>query len=208
VTVEIDISDIPLETFYTDERCKRIERIIQSKEKFKDFRVKRLRREEDPSLDIYIMMDATENFWVWMNEWEVDALNDSEILSYITVTKETSQRTNPTESWSFILMCFSMSLFLVFPLIIVFVPEFPMYDFIFGIMVISLIASIVFGLNFKRKNDEYKQSEREFEMEIMEQHPLFVESLRKFATLQDITDSQREEYLERIQEIESKMADI
>ena len=205
MTVEIDVSDIPLGSFYIDERCKRIERIIQGKEEYAEFRVKRARREEDPSLDIYVVMDATENYWVWMNEWEVDALNDSEILSYITVTKETSQKPNPTESWSFILMCFSMSLFVVFPLIIILVPEFPMYDFIFGIMVISLITSIVFGLNFKKKNDEYKQSEREFEIEMMKQYPLFVESIRKFATLPDITASQRENYTKRLQEIESKL---
>lgn len=208
MTVEIDVSDIPLGSFYLDERCKRIERIIQSKEEYTEFRVKRARGEDAPSLDIYIVMDATENFWVWMNEWEVDALNDSEILSYITVTKETSQRPNPTESWSFILMCLSMSLFMVFPLIIILVPEFPMYDFIFGIMVISLIGSIVFGLNFKRKNDEYKQSEREFEIQVMQQHPLFLESIRKFAALQNITESQREKYLERIHEFESTMADL
>jgi hypothetical protein len=68
VTVEIDVSDIPLGSFYIDERCKRIERIIQSREEYAEFRVKRARMEEDPSLDIYIVMDTTENFWVWMNE--------------------------------------------------------------------------------------------------------------------------------------------
>ena len=102
--VEIDVSDIPLGSYYTDERCKRIERIIQEEEEYTEFRVKRYRREEDSSLDIYVIMDATENYWVWMYEWEVDELADSEILSYVTVTKETSQKPDPTENYM-IIMC-------------------------------------------------------------------------------------------------------
>ena len=121
MTVEIDVSDIPLGSLYTDERCKRIERIIQSKEEYTEFRVKRARQEEDPSLDLCIAMDATENYWVGMYEWEVDTLSDSEILSYFIVTKETSQRPNPTESWSFIFMSFCSALFLVFPIIFILV---------------------------------------------------------------------------------------
>ena len=142
--MEIDVSDIPLGSFYTDERCKRIERIIQSKEEYTEFRVKRAREGEDPSLDIYVAMDASENFWVWMYEWEVDALNDSEILSYFIVTKETSQRPNPTEGWSFILMSLCSALFLVFPIIFILVPEFvndvnEIMDVIIVIKIVSLM---------------------------------------------------------------------
>jgi hypothetical protein len=205
VTVEIDVSDIPLGSLYTDERCKRIERIIKSKEEYTEFRVKRARREEDPSLDIFIAMDATENYWVWMNEWEVDALSDSEILSYFIVSKETSQRPDPTENW-LILSSFSMALFLVFPLIFILVPEFVndvsgVMDVIIVIMIVALIGSITSGWIFKGKNERHKQSEREFEIDIMKQNPLYLEAIRKFTKLQGITESQRKEYLERYKEL-------
>lgn len=204
MTVEIDVSDIPLGSLYIDERCKRIERIIKKEEEYAEFSIKRSRREEDPSLDIYIIMDATENFWVWMHEWEVDALSDSEILSYVIVTKETSQRPDPTENWG-ILMSLFMALFLVFLIIIILVPAFPIYDSISGIMLFSLIGVFVSGWIFKGKLEEHKQSGREFEIEMMKQYPLFVESIRKFAALPDVTKSQREKYTERLQEIESKL---
>ena len=204
MTIEIDISDIPLGTFYTDERCKRIERIIQSKGEYSEFRAKRSRKEENPTLDIYIIMDATENFWVWMHEWEVDALSDSEILEYITVTKETSQRSDLTENWG-ILMSLFIAISLVFPFIIILVPDFPIFDFIIGIMVLSFIGSVVSGVIFKMKYDEYKESERKFEIEMMKLYPLFVESIRKFAALSDITEVQSENYRKRLQEIESKL---
>lgn len=204
MTVEIDVLDIPFGSFYTDERCKRVERIIQRKEEYAEFRVKRYRGEEDPTLDTYVIMDVTENFWVWMYEWEVDALSDSEILSYVTVTKETSQRPDPTQNLMIVTSLFA-ALFLSFIIIVAFVPEFPVNDIIIGIALVSLVASLISGWIFKVRHEAHMQNEREFEIEIMRSHPLFLEAIRKFAALQDINESNRERYLKRIQEIESGM---
>ncbi len=204
--VEIDISDIPIGSFYTDERSKRIEMIIRDKEEYVQFIVKRYRGQEDPSHDGYIVMDETENAWVWMYEWEVDVLNDAEIMSYVTVTKETSQRPDPTENWMIISSLFA-ALFITF-LILLFIPDFPpIYDFIIGTMLVFLGGTVITGWMYRGKYRAHKQSEKEFEIATMTRHPLFLESIRKFAALENISESQSEIYLERIQEIESKMVD-
>ena len=204
--VEIDVSDIPFGSYYTDERCKRVERIIQEKEEYTEFRVKRYRREEDSSMDIYVIMDATENYWVWMYEWEVDELTDSEIISYVTVTKETSQKPDPTENYM-IIMCLFIALLVSFIIVVVVLPEYQTNPGLITIILALLIFSFISGWIYKRKYKAHMQSEREFEKATMTRYPLFLESIRKFAILPDIGESQREIYLERIQEIESKMVD-
>ena len=204
--IEVDISDIPFDSFYVDERCKRVERVIRGNEDYADFKVKRHRGEEDPNDDMYVIMDSTENFWVWMYGWEVDALDDSEILSYVTVTKETSQRPDPTENWG-ILFSFLFALFLSFVLFVILVPEFQTNGIILGIILLSLVASLIIGAIFNRKNKAHMLQEKEYEIGMMTRHPLFIEVIRKFAALDDISDLQREEYLRRISEIEEKMAD-
>jgi hypothetical protein len=205
VTVEIDVSDIPYGSFYTDARSKRVERIIQNKEEYSTFIVKRYRREQDPSLDIYIAMDETENYWVWMYEWEIDALDDDEIFSYVTVTKETSQRPDPTQHF-LIASSFSIALFLSLLICIIIVPEVSTNSIILGVMLVSLITSFITGGIFRGKNREHMQNEREFEAAMITRHPLYHESLRKFSALSNISESQRENYLERIQETDAKMS--
>jgi hypothetical protein len=205
VKIEVDISNIPFDSFYIDERCKRVERITQGTEEYATFKVKRYRGETDPRNDMYIIMDTTENFWVWIYEWEVDASDDSEILSYVTVVKETSRRPDPTENWG-ILFAFLFALFLSFVIFMVLVPEFQTNSTIQAIIVLFLIASLITGWIFNRKYSVHMLQEREYEIGVMARHPQFIEAIRKFAALDDVSYSQREEYLKRIHEIDEKMA--
>ena len=206
MTVEIDISDIPIGTSFTDERSKRVQEIIRKEADYADFIVKRYREQEDPSQDIYIMMDATENYWVWMYGWEIDALDDAEIFSYFTVTKETSQRTDPNVNWM-IAASFLFALSLALIITVIFSPELLEYNWFIWLIILPMAFSFVTGWIYTKKNRVHQQSEKEFEVSIHSKHPLFAQALHKFSKLPDISDEQRTIYQERIHELEKKMAD-
>ena len=202
--VEIDISDMAYDSLYTDERCNRIQRILENQEEYSDFLVKRQRGNEEPSKDIYIVMDASENYLIWMYGWEVDALDDSEILDYFIVTNDRDDSLDPTLNWMVSSAC-SIALFM--SLVFTYVVIDSSLSFLVGPMIISFIAGIILYWIYHMKNKVYVQGKKEKEIELMTRHPLFFEAIRKFAALPDISEVQRKEYQKRLQEIESKMRD-
>lgn len=140
--------------------------------------------------------------------WEIDALNDSELASYIIVSYETSQLDNPAENFYLMGAC-ATALFITlagaFPIIFQDIQTIiPSYTII---TIASLfIGLFLFGVGYHKSKVQTQQMRQTFG-EIMSRHPLFLQAIRKFSGLPDIGNSEREEYLERIKEIEEKMAD-
>jgi hypothetical protein len=206
VRFEVDVSDIPLDSFYRDERCGRLEKILQERADYAEYTVKRYRIEDEPEMDPYYIINPQDTYMMWLNEWEIDALDDSEMLSYIMVTIETSEKENPVDNVLMVASLFA-ALFLSFILLWAIIPEFRTYSFYPILALSSLLLMVISGGLAYRANRGYSQRKRESDIVTMKQNPLFLQAIRKFASLIDISDSKRDEYVTRVQEIEMFLSD-
>ncbi|MBD3408547.1 MAG: hypothetical protein GF411_20655 [Candidatus Lokiarchaeota archaeon] len=204
--VEIEISDLSFGSFYLDERCKRVEEILHDSDKFQRFRVKRVRRYDDSEKDPYYVMDHHDKYWVWMNPWEIDELNDRGVLEYITVVKETSYQQNPFDNY-LILGSLLVAVIIVFIINIIISPELASNLYIQLIIFGSLIGIIILTPISKKKISEHKENERACKARLISENPLYLEAMQKFTTLSYISAEQRKEYESLLEEIESDIAD-
>ncbi|MBN2228624.1 MAG: hypothetical protein JW779_03450 [Candidatus Thorarchaeota archaeon] len=207
MSFEVDIADIPIDSFYRDERCKKLESILRLDSDFAEYKVKRYRIEEEQTQDPYfIINEKEEENMMWLNEWEIDSLDDSELLSYVTVTIKTSRRPNPVENWM-LFACFFAALFLSSIVLYFIIPEFQTYSFYPPLIVTSFILMAILGGIAYTKSKSHSRGVKELDTELMQQNPEFLEAIRKFAALTNITDSKRVEYERRLQELESLLQD-
>ena len=209
MSFEVDFSDIPSDSFYGDDRCKKLERILQQDSDFAEYRVKRYRTEVDPTQDPYYIISQKkeeEEYIMWLNEWEIDALDESEMLSYITVNFKTSKRPNPAENWMLIATLFA-ALFSSSILIYFVIPEFQTYSFYPMLIIASFFLMVVLGAITYSRYKSYSRRTKELDIELIQQHPLFLQAIRKFACLENISDSKRAEYERRLEEIETIVRD-
>lgn len=206
MSFDLDISDIPFNSFYGDEKCKKLERILRQEPEFAEYKAKRYRTEDNPTQDSYVIINEgeKEEYMMWMNEWEVDALDDSEMLSYVSVTIKTSRKPNPVENWMIAAALFA-AFFFSSILLYYIVPEFQTYSFYSVLSLTSFLLMVIFGVLTYSKSKSHARQIKDIYIELMQQHPLFLQAVRRFASLTNITDSKRAEYEERLDKLEQML---
>lgn len=205
MTVEIDISDIPYYAYYRDERSKRVEAILRDHNEYAGHEAKRYRTEGDPSLDPYFILDRNENYFLRMYTAEIDALDDSELLSYLIVVFEDIQKENLAEM---IYVAGAGALAVFISLTITFQIAMPGIQERLGpgyalLMLLSLCFAMLFGVLGYRESRAYARRRKQHVAMTVNKHPLFFQAMRKLMSLTDISESERKNHLKRIQKIES-----
>jgi len=207
VKIETDISDLAVDSFYRDERCKRLEGILRTEKESEEYSAKRYRIQENPDLDPYYILNQQEQCVMELEAKEIDALSDLEMLAYVQVTIETSRRENNTEKFQLI-AAGSASVFISFVFIMPIVSskflELPFYT---PSVYLMLIITIILGGIAYRMSKLHSQKMRELDSATGKQRPLFLQSLRKIVALPDIDSWKRSQYARRIRSIESGLTD-
>jgi hypothetical protein len=104
VKIEVDPSDLEWGTYYKDEKCKELERILQNDSKYAECEVKRTHW-VDESSDPFLVLDENGEEIVMLERWEVYTLSGAELFPYIEVQRKRSQFSNWVEA---VLLGFSM----------------------------------------------------------------------------------------------------
>ncbi len=207
--VEIDPAELD-GAFYKDDKCREIEEILRKDFRYKECEVKREFCGEDAPNDPFVVRNKHGENIVTLEEWEIDALNGSELASFISVQQKREQYSDKLESISFKLFLGGVSitgLFLVMSLQIVLmlkpVPE--------ALLIVTLASSILMALSgivyyLKRKLTILKRGE--IDLEAARNDSSFLGALRKLAAVPKTAYVDKDEHISRLEYIENAMNEI
>ena len=203
LTEEVDASDLPQLSYYRDERCQEFEEILGNTSEYADCVVKRLRQSEEfPEWgDPFSIHSSEGDVLVWIYDWELDALSESELLAFIPVRRkrgEISEATVPLQFGGGFAAFFGVCMIvaqiilsligMVIPIEILFIPG----------MLLIFIGWIVLSLGSRR--DRVRKTE--LDIEVARKNPAFLDALRKLASLTDTKNKAIAEYSQRLGVIE------
>ena len=210
MSVEVDGSGIKDGAFYRDKKCKELEEILREDSKFREYIVEREHfGDEDLDNDPYIIKDTEGKEIFMLEKWQIDALNPSELLSYLNV----EQKRNPCVDWServlFNLFRVSFLVGIMFSIVsFAFYLDANYLRLMGGIHIVAY--SIMFGsaiLYFvKLKKSNLKK--HEIDLKEAESNPSFLEALQKLAAVPKSAYDfvYNAEHNERLEHIETAMA--
>ena len=197
-------SGLAYDEYFTDRKCKELERAMRENPEFSEYRLKRRHWGEDWKLDPYFIQDEDEANLIFVEPEIVDALSDSEFLSFVdTEMKYTESLENSIwhSVWHpivllgllyFMAIINSMGIMIYFSSLDVIRAVIPM-------LVLDFITFIL-GTIYYRKRKRMISTRRHIDLIAARENPMFVSALQKLVSIPNLERSK--EYRNRLQYIE------
>jgi len=200
VTVEIDISNLEYESYYRDQKCLELERILQSDPKYAECQAKRVHWTDDGT-DPFVVLGENEESIVLLETWEVNTLSASEILLYLEV-KQIHER--PLSDRDASLYGTSIALGLsagLFAFLLIF--EEAVMSLLFMIIPIFILTPILGIISIRRYRESVIQK-KNADLEAVRKNPAFLSMLQRLAQVPEIKEYNKKKLMKRIENIESQ----
>jgi len=209
VKVEIDVSEVEWGTWYKDEKCKEVERVLRSDPRYAEYEVRRTRW-EDESKDPFYILDEKEEEIIMLERWEVYALSGSEFFSYIDVQRWRSQVSNRMGFVYTVLLLpvlFAVGFAAVGGLFFYSGEEWSysvLIDLIVICSVLSLFTVALCYLLYRHTASRKKN----MDLEAAEKDPSFLNALRRVAEAAEAEKYRRKEFVKKVKDLEDALAGI
>ena len=211
MSVEVDGSGIKDGAFYRDKKCKELEEILSNDLKFREYKVEREHLEENLDNDPYIVKDTEGKEIFMLEKWQIDALNPSELLSYLNVEQKRPPCVDWSERAAFNLFVVSFLVGIMFSIVsFAFYLDANYLKLMGGIHIVAYSimsgSAILYFLKHKKSN----LKKHEIDLKEAESNPSFLEALQKLAAVpkSEYDFVYNEEHNERLEYIESVKAGI
>ena len=203
--VRMDLTDIEDNTQYRDQKCEKLEDILRKDPRFEGCIVKRIRlQREAPELKDPFNIQNEKGHIAWFYEWEFEILSEPEIYSYIEFQKEKEARADsylPLDLIGLVLL-FSGALSIITLILIMLIGQFTIDRVTIMLLAVSDLLPVgVLVLIIKRRLTRFKSRGVAFARE----NPLFVEALRKLATLSGSGNEMLDDYAEKLKIVEDSI---
>jgi hypothetical protein len=204
VRVEIDISDVEWGSYYKDEKCKELEKILRSDVQYAECEVKRAHW-DDESTDPFHVLDESGEEIVVLERWEVYALSGPELLSYIEVQQKRNQSLNLLETFldgSFIAIGSMAAGFHIYS----FLDQSSSLPMPWSVLLdlLSLFLGILCVLQYRNTAMQKKNAD----LETARKDPSFLDVLRKLAEIPETENRKKNEFVKRARYVEDTLAGI
>ncbi len=207
--VEIDPAELE-GAFYRDEKCREVEESLRQDSRYKECDVRREFCGEDAPCDPFVIRNRHGETIATLHEWEIDALNGYELVSYVAVQHRRNQCSDRLESALIRLFLGAVSvtgLLLVISLqmVLMLKPVPPVVPMIF---LTSCTLTVCSGSVYFLKRKSAISTREEIDIEAARSDPSFLEALRKLAAVSRTASVNTDEHIERLEHIENTMNGI
>jgi hypothetical protein len=207
--VEVEISDLPEGAYFIDKGCVEVEAVLRKDPRYEQCVVKRQHFGGDYTLDPFVIQDLDGEDLTTLNTWEVDALNDSELLSYADVQ---IRRERHTYSGTLLLFIFSVILLApfaaVFSIMTIILYSSSVGSVMSDIAIVSSLLLLLSVANYYRRRKDTTSKKRQIDITAARESLSFLDALRRLASLCDIDETEKQEYSKRVQYTESELAGV
>lgn len=196
---EEEFSGLAYDEYFTDRKCKELERAMRENAEFGEYRLKRQHWGEDWKLDPYFVQDEDEANLIFMEPEIVDALSDSEFLSFVDAEMKNIESSESTV-WHPIAL-----LILIFVAIINLMGVIVYFSSLDVIRAVSPLLALdpfafILGTIYYRKRKRMTSTRRHIDLIEARENSMFVSALQKLVSIPNLERSK--EYRNRLQYIE------
>ncbi|MFW9810752.1 MAG: hypothetical protein ACFFE6_15355 [Candidatus Thorarchaeota archaeon] len=206
--VEVDVSDLTELTYFIDKKCEEIEKILRRDSKYAEYAVKRQHFGEDWQLDPYVIQDPGGEDLVYLDVWEIDALNEFELFAYseVQMNKERIRSKGAVSFSVAVLVLLPIAIFL--PISDLISPSGSVVSFTSIAALASFLVILLLGIRFYKSRNDATSKKRVIDLVAAREDSTFLDALRRLASLTNIDDWKREEYMKRLQYIEDSFEEV
>jgi hypothetical protein len=207
--IEVDSSDLEWGTLYKDEKCKELERVLQSDSRYAKCEVKRVYSGVE-NFDPFHVLDENGNGIVMLERWEVDALRGAELFTYIEVQRKRNQFTNSVEAVLLGMFLACIGLAVAHSVIGYFSqPSSPLATwFIVQNQGWFYLLALILGTLSLLKYRSTEQQKKNIDLEAARAEPSFRDVLQKLANQPETENPSKKKYVKRLENIEDASAGI
>lgn len=208
--VEIDTSELEYGDYYKDEKCKGVERVLRSDPQYAECEVKRARWEVKSSDDPFYVLDNKGGNIVILDGWEVYALSDSELISYIDVQCMRNRVSSRLElvAMSFIATSAFVPVSLILAVAFLYFGENGLFSVLANLTVLAGILLFLVGILYYSMRRRTSLLMKNMDLEAVRKDRSFLEMLRRLAETPEADERTRKELTKRVKYTEDALAGI
>ncbi|MHA2080850.1 MAG: hypothetical protein ACXAB0_15840 [Candidatus Thorarchaeota archaeon] len=196
---EEKFSGLAYDEYFTDRKCKELEKAMRENPEFSEYRLKRQHWGEDWKLDPYFVQDEDEANLIFMEPEIVDALSDSEFLSFVDAEMKYMESSESTV-WHPIALLALIPVALINSIgVIIYFSSLDVIRAVGPLLALDLITFIL-GTIYYRKRKRMISTRRHIDLIEARENPMFVSALQKLVSIPNLERSK--EYRNRLQYIE------
>ena len=193
-------SGLAYDEYFTDRKCKELERAMRENPEFSEYRLKRQHWGEDWKLDPYFVQDEDEANLIIMEPEIVDALSDSEFLSFVNAEMKYTESSESFVWHPIVLLGLLYFVTLINSMgVIIYFSSLDVIRAVGPMLVLALIT-FIFGTIYYRKRKRMISTKRHIDLIEARENPMFVSALQKIVSIPNLERSK--EYRNRLQYIE------
>ena len=197
---EEDFSGLVYDEYFTDRKCKELERVMRENPDFSDYRLKRQHWGEDCKLDPYFIQDEDGANLIFMKPEIVDALSDSEFLSFVDAEMKYTESSESSVWHPIILLGLLYFVTIINSMgVIIYFSSLDVIRAVGPMLVLDLITFIL-GTIYYRKRKRMISTRRHIDLIEARENSMFVPALQKLVSIPNLERSK--EYRNRLQYIE------
>lgn len=199
-------SGLAYDEYFTDRKCKELERAMRENPEFSEYRLKRQHWGEDWKLDPYFVQDEDEANLIFMEPEIVDALSDSEFLSFVDAEMKYTE-SSESSVWHPIVLLGLLYFVTIINSIGVII-YFSSLDVIraVGLTLVLDLITFILGTIYYRKRKRMISTRRHIDLIEARENPMFVSALQKLVSIPNLERSK--EYRNRLQYIEATLEGV
>ncbi|MFX1483882.1 MAG: hypothetical protein ACFFCP_11935 [Promethearchaeota archaeon] len=202
---EEQFSGVAYGEYFIDEKCRELERALGDNPEFSDYRLKRQHWGEDWKLDPYFVQDEDEDNLILMKPEIVDALSDSEFLSFVDAEMKYIERSEST-------LWLLMAILMLIPVAIINSIATIIY---FSSLVVIRAASVTLALDlitfiltviYYRKRKRMISIKHHIDLIEARENPAFIYALQRLVSIPNL--EKNKEYMKRLRYIEDALGRV
>jgi hypothetical protein len=204
--VEVEVSDLAEGTYFIDERCGAVEAVLRKGQRYGECVVKRQHFGGDHELDPFVIQDFEGRDLTLLDTWAFDALDDSELLSFVDV-QICREGFSHERSLMFLVLCVILvgPSAAVFSIMALFISPTSTSPILSSIAVVTSLLVLISVANYYKRRRDAASKKRHIDLVAARESLSFLDALRKLASLPQIDEGEREGYLRRLKNIEDEL---
>ena len=202
---EEEFSGLAYDEYFIDRKCKELERAMRENPEFSEYRLKRQHWGEDCKLDPYFIQDEDGANLIFMKPEIVDALSDSEFLSFVDAEMKYLESSESTVWHPIALLVLIFVAMINLMGVIVYFSSLDVIRAVSPLLALDPFAFIL-GTIYYRKRKRMLSTRRHIDLIEARENSMFVSALRKLVSIPNLESSK--EYMMRLQYIENTLGRV
>jgi len=202
---EEEFSVLAYDEYFIDKKCKELERTLRENPEFSEYRLKRQHWGKDWKLDPYFVQDEDEDNLIIMEPEIVEALSDSEFLSFVNAEMKYIESSEST-------VWYPMASLVLIPVaiinsigVIIYFSSLDVIRAVGPMLALDLITFILAAIYY-RKRKRMISTRRHIDLIEARENPMFISALQRLVSIPNL--ERNKEYMKRLQYIEDTLGRV